>query len=220
MPTAKIITLLEKEVKQLFSKDSSGHDIYHLRRTLNIALTLQKEEGGDKLIIAVSAFLHDVHRVLQKETGNYCSPKDSLPHITKMLDKTVLTSEQKEKILHCIEFHEEYDFTEKGKTKQDIETLIVQDADNLEALGAIGIARTFSFWGAYGDPMWNPEIALDDEAYKNEKNDPSVIHHFYKKLLKLKWNMNTQTAKHMAEERHKFMETFLQEFFNEREWKK
>ena len=144
----EIIHQLEKEVKELFHKEGSGHDIYHLKRTLNNALTLQEKEGGDKLVIAISAFLHDIHRIIQKETGKFCSPKDSLPKVKEILDKTNLTEEQKEKVLHCIEFHEEYKFSESGKTVNDIETLILQDADNLDAIGAIGIGRTFSFGGA------------------------------------------------------------------------
>ena len=130
----EIIQQLEKEVKELFHEESSGHDIYHLKRTLNIALTLQEKEGGDQLIIAVSTFLHDIHRIIQKETGKFCSPKDSLPKI--------------------------------------------------------------------------------------EEKDPSTIHHFHSKLLKLKNNMHTETAKKMANKRHKFMELFLQEFFDEWNGKK
>ena len=131
-----------------------------------------------------------------------------------------MTEEQKEKVLHCIEFHEEYDFSEKGKTVSDIETLIVQDADNLDAIGAIGIGRTFMFHGSKGDPMWIPEKSFDRERYDESVEDITPIHHFKHKLLKLKENMNTETAKKMANERHKFMELFLQEFFDEWNGKK
>lgn len=212
-----IIKQTEKEVKDIFGNESSGHDIYHLKRTLNIAMHIQKKEGGDRLVIAVSAFLHDIHRIIQKETSKFCSPKDSLPKIKKILDKIDLNEEQKKKIMHCIEFHEEYDFSEKGKTVNDIETLILQDADNLDAIGAIGIGRTFSYGGVYGNPMWIPEEPFCRERYNESENDPSVIHHFYSKLLRLKNNMNTNTAKKMAKKRHEFMELFLDEFFDE--WK-
>ncbi|NOQ55701.1 MAG: HD domain-containing protein [Nanohaloarchaea archaeon] len=144
----KIIRQLEIEVKGLFHKDSSGHDFHHLKRTLSNALVIQKKEGGDELIIAVAAFLHDIHRIIQNESGTFCSPKDSLPKVKAILDRTILTEAQKDKVLYCIEFHEEYNFSENGKTVDDIETLILQDADNLDALGAIGIGRTFSYGGA------------------------------------------------------------------------
>jgi uncharacterized protein len=216
----ELIEQLEKEIKEMFRSESSGHDIYHLQRTLNIALTIQEKEGGDKLIIAVSAYLHDIHRIMQNETGNYVSPKESLPKVRKLLDKISLTEQQKEKIYHCIEFHEEYNFSENGKTVNDIETLILQDADNLDAIGAIGIGRTFSFGGANKVGMWTPEKPFDRYNFNEAEKDPSTIHHFYSKLLKLKDNMNTETAKKMAQERHKFMELYLQEFFDEWNGKK
>lgn len=220
MNIEEIIHQLEIEIKTLFHEESSGHDIYHLKRTLNNALTLQEKEGGDRLIIAVSAFLHDIHRIIQKETGIFCSPKDSLPKVKEILNKTSLAEEQKNKILHCIEYHEEYCFSENGKTVNDIETLVLQDADNLDAIGAIGIGRTFSFGGANKVTMWIPEKPFDRETFDESEKDSSTIHHFYSKLLKLKENMNTKTAKKMADERHKFMELFLQEFFDEWSGKK
>ena len=211
----EILHQLEWKVKELFHNDSSGHDIYHLKRTLNAALTLQEKEGGDRLIIAVAAFLHDIHRIIKNDAGTYCSPKESLPKIKELLDTTNLSDNQKEKILHCIEFHEEYDFSEHGKTAQDIETLILQDADNLDAIGAIGIGRTFSYSGAHGRKMWIPEESFDKKKFNEGEEDPSTIHHFHSKLLKLKDNMNTATAKEIANKRHQFMELFLQEFFDE-----
>jgi len=212
-----IISKIEKKIKSLFSNESSGHDIYHLKRVLNIANYLQKKEGGDRTVIAVGAFLHDIHRIIGNETGNFCSPKNSLPKINKIINETKLTSEQKNKILHCIEYHEEYNFSKRGKTVSDIETLIIQDADNLDAMGAIGIGRTFAYGGAQSLNMWVPEKSFKRKYFDENKEDISTIHHFYSKLLKLKDNMNTVTGKKMAAKRHKYMEQFLQEFFNE--WK-
>lgn len=211
----KIIQQLEKTVAKIFHSESSGHDINHLKRVLNLALTIQKKEGGDEIVIGVSAFLHDIHRVMQKELGKFVSPKDSLPKIKEILETIEITEEQKEKILHCVEFHEEYAFSTEGKTVNDIETLVVQDADNLDAIGAIGVGRTFAYSGAHQIPMWIPEIPFDRKFYTEEKHDPSTIHHFYSKLFRLKDNMNTETAKKMAESRHKYMENFLEEFFAE-----
>lgn len=215
-----IFNQVENEIKSVFKSESSGHDIYHLKRVFNMALTIQKKEGGDKLIIGVSALLHDIHRIISNETGKYCSPKESFPEIKKILDKVKLSKERKEKILHCIEFHEEYNFSENGKTVNDIETLILQDADNLDAIGAIGIGRTFSFGGAHHVTMFIPEKPFNRKTYDESEKDPSTIHHFYSKLLKLKENMNTKTGKEIASSRHKFMEKFLDEFFAEWNGKK
>jgi uncharacterized protein len=213
----EIIKKLEEEIQEIFRSESSGHDIYHLNRALNLALHIQEKEGGDRLVIGAAAFLHDIHRIIQKETGKFCSPKDSLPKIKEILEKIDLPEDKIEKILHCIEFHEEYDFSPKGKTVNDIETLIVQDADNLDAMGAVGIARAFVYGGVNNIPIWVPDIPFKREKFEESDNDVSEIHHFYSKLLRLKDNMNTETAKKMAEQRHKVLEDFLEEFF--KEWK-
>src|SRR5680860_202557 len=115
----KIIKKLEKEIKESFSEESSGHDIYHLKRVLNLSLFLQKKEGGDRLVIAIAAFLHDLHRIIEKKSGKFCHPRDSLSKIKELISKVKLTNEQKEKILHCVEYHEEYNFSRKGKTVSD-----------------------------------------------------------------------------------------------------
>lgn len=216
MDIKKVISQLEEQIKDRFAGESSGHDIYHLRRTLNLALQIQGQEGGDRVVVAVAAFLHDIHRIIEKETGKFCPPRDSLSEVGKLLSSLTLTPEQEKGVLMSIEHHEEYDFSETGKTAQDIETLILQDADNLDAMGAVGIARTFSYNGAHGMPMWIPDKPLDRAIYDESEPDPSAIHHFYGKLLKLKDNINTETGKQLAVHRHRFMEKFLEEFF--REW--
>lgn len=213
----EIIEKLEKETHELFSKDNSGHDIYHSKRVLNLALHLQEKEGGDRLVVAVTAFLHDIHRIIQKETGKFCSPKESIPQIREILKKIDFPKDKIDKVLHCIEFHEEYSFSPKGKTVNDIETLILQDADNLDAIGAIGVGRTFYYCGANQIPMWLPEIPFNRENYEESDTDVSTIHHFYTKLLNIKQSLNTKTAKKIGKQRHKFLEDYLKRFF--KEWK-
>ncbi|MGE5472725.1 MAG: HD domain-containing protein [Ignavibacteriales bacterium] len=217
MELESIIDNLEKEIKDLFCLDTSGHDIYHLKRTLNTALHIHEKEGGDRLVIAISAFLHDIHRIIQNETKEYCHPRNSLAKVEEIIHKAGidLSEKQLKMILHCIEYHEEYSFNQAGKTVNDIETLILQDADNLDAIGAIGIARTFAYGGANNMPIWNNELLNEDEKYEEKISDDSTIHHFCGKLLKLKDDMNTETAQKLALHRHKFMEAFLGEFFEE-----
>jgi len=216
MNIEKTLNDIEKEVVEIFKTDSSGHDIHHLKRTKNLALHIQKTEGGNREIIAIAAMVHDIHRILSKK-GEYCAPKQSLPTVQKVLEKVDLDFDKIKKVLHCVEFHEEYGFTPKGKTVEDIETLILQDADNLDAIGAIGIGRCFSFCGANGIPMWVPEIPFEKKDFDESIYDPSALHHFHSKLLKLKDNMNTETGKQMALERHEFIERFIKEFISE--WK-
>ncbi len=208
---------LEQRLKDMFANESSGHDPNHLKRVYNLATRIQDQEGGDRLVIGAAAFLHDLHRLMGKDRGKYCDPKESLPLVEKLLKEVEFPATKIPPVLHCVEFHEEYAFSDQGKTVTDLETLIIQDADNLDAIGAIGIGRTFTFGGAHGVPMWVPERPFDRDTYDEAVGDPSTIHHFYSKLLKLKDNMNTETGKRMAEARHEFMELFLDHFF--KEWK-
>jgi len=211
------INLLRPEVKILFSKDSSGHDIGHLERTMNNALFLQKHEGGDELVIGVSAFLHDIHRVIQNEQKKYCSPKESLPTIKGLLEKVNFPIDKIEAVLHAIEFHEVYNWHSQEKQTSDINTLILQDADNLDAIGAIGIARAFTYGGYHEMAIYEPDIPLNENNdYAEENgNSKSTIHHFYHKLFKLGEHMNTKTAKLLAKQKNEYMRTYVEEFMKE-----
>ena len=141
----KYIEILKPKVEEMFKNESSGHDIGHLERTKNTALFLQEKEGGDRVVIGIAAFLHDIHRIMEEETGKFVSPTDSLPKVKELLKDVQITDERKEKICNAIEYHEEYNWNNPDNKLQDIETLIVQDADNLDAIGAIGIGRTFQY---------------------------------------------------------------------------
>ena len=211
------INKLKPEVLKLFKEDSSGHDITHLERTMNIALLLQKYEGGDKIVVGISAFLHDVHRIMQNETGKFVSPKDSLGKVKEILSVLELEEEQLEKILHAIEYHEVYNWNNPQNKEEDINTLILQDADNLDAIGAIGIGRTFTYGGAHNVPMYDNTVSLEMKSDYAEENgdDESTIHHFYHKLFKLGDNMNTKKAKELANSRTEFMKKFVDEFLKE-----
>ena len=211
------INKLRPLVLELFSKDSSGHDISHLERTMKIALLLQKYEGGDRIVVGLAAFLHDVHRIMQAESGKFVSPKDSLGKVKEILDTIDLDENQVNQILHCIEYHEVYNWNDPTNKENDINTLILQDADNLDAIGAIGLGRTFTYGGSHKVPMFDTNVPLDfTKPYAEEMgNDASVIHHCYHKLFKLGDYMNTNKAKELAFERTEFMKKFVDEFLKE-----
>jgi uncharacterized protein len=211
------IELLRPEVEKFFAKDSSGHDISHLTRTMNNALFLQKHEGGDKLVIGVAAFLHDVHRMMKSDKGGYCSPLESLPTVKNFLELVDFPNDKIEKVLHCIEYHEIYNWHHPSNQTDMIEALIVQDADNLDAIGAIGIARTFTYGGAHGLVMYDSKVPLDttDDYAEESGYDASTIHHFYHKLFKLDDNMNTKTAQKIAVQKTEFMKLYVDTFLNE-----
>lgn len=213
----KYIELLRPEIIKIFKNDSSGHDIGHLERTMNNALFLQKHEGGDELIIGTAAFLHDIHRVLQKERGKYCTPKESLPIVKELLEKVEFPIDKTDKVLHSIEHHEIYNWNESRSQVSDIETLILQDADNLDAIGAIGIARLFSYGGAHNIIMYEPDIPLNTNDDYDEENDDdeSAIYHCHHKLFKLEDNMNTSTGKKLASDKTNYMKDYVNKFIEE-----
>ncbi len=211
----KYIEILKPYVIELFEKDSSGHDISHLTRTMNTALYIQEKEGGDRLIIGIASFLHDVHRVMKNPDGKVIAPRESIPEVKEILSHVDLSIEQINEICFCIEHHEDYNWN--NNNIDDLNALILQDADNLDAIGAIGIGRTFQFGGAHGLPMYDENIPINENNdFEEEKGyDESVIHHFYHKLFKLGDNMNTKTAKDLAKNRIEFMKDFVKEFQDE-----
>lgn len=211
----KYIEIIKPYIIDLFKDDSSGHDISHLIRTMNIAINICDKENGDKLIVGISAFMHDIHRIMQNETGKFISPKESLSKVREILGNIDLSEDIVNKICYCIEYHESYNWN--GNNVSDINTLILQDADNLDAIGAIGIGRTFSYGGAHSVLMYDEETPLNNDKDYSENNgdDPSTIHHFYHKLFNLANNMNTKTAKEQAIERTEFMKMFVNEFLDE-----
>lgn len=208
----KYIEQLRPVVNELFKQDSGGHDVSHMERTMNTALYLQEKEGGDRIVVAIASLLHDVHRAMQNKTGEFVSPTDSLPLVREILSKTDLSQEQVDKICYCVENHEHYNWN--GSNVDDINTLILQDADNLDAIGAIGIGRTFSYGGANNMPMYDPDTPINeaDDYSEFDGDGESVIHRFCHKSLKLENNMNTKTGKELAEKKTAFMKLFINEF--------
>ena len=202
-------------VEELFAGDSSGHDLGHLERTMNAALAIQEREGGDRVVVGLGAFLHDVHRVMENELGRFVSPEESLGPIREMLGKTNLSSERIDAICYVVEHHEHYNWN--GDNVDDINTLIVQDADNLDAMGAIGVARGFSYGGARGLPMYDPAVALEpkENYVEGEGMDASTLHHFMNKSMRLAAFMNTDTGAELARQRTAFMQAFINEFVAE-----
>jgi len=201
-------------VKKTLLGAEGGHDWYHIERVLNTARHIRnKEESGDLLTIELAALLHDISDA--KFNGG--DEEEGSRMAREFLEKLGLEQEKVEHIQNIIQ-HVSY----KGGFAQDqissIEFQIVQDADRLDAIGAIGIARAFNYGGFMNRPIHNPEMPLqeynDSKAY--HRSDAPTINHFYEKLLKLKDLMNTSTGKALAEERHAYMLQFLDQFY--REW--
>ncbi|TYR76543.1 HD domain-containing protein [Rossellomorea vietnamensis] len=205
------LKLLEELVKEIHAGDSSGHDWYHIDRVRNLALYIGRNEGSCHLDrIEAAALLHDVADDKLNE-----SEQEGQDKLHRVLNSIELHNEEKEKILDIISVIS-YRGGQEG-TLDTLEAKAVRDADRLDAVGAIGIARTFAYGGKKGNPIYVPGLSVREnmthDEYRNGQS--STIHHFYEKLLLLKDKMCTETGKEVAEERHQFMELFLKQFYKE-----
>lgn len=197
-------------VKDFFEGDYSGHDYYHTVRVYRLAKRLAKEEQGNMEIVLLAALLHDVDD--RKLTGNVT---DTYPNARQFLSANHLEKDRIEEIIQIIS---QVSFKGEDSVLPDtLEGKIVQDADRLDAIGAIGIARTFAYGGAKGMPMHLPDYEIKDNMTQEEyyQNRGTSIGHFYEKLLKLKNLMGTETGKRLAAERHQYMAAFLERFIEE-----
>jgi uncharacterized protein len=203
------LTQTENHIKSIFENEGTGHDWWHIHRVRNLALKIADIEGGNRFIIEMAALLHDMDD--WKLNDNTPTSKAEL-----WLEKMCVKVTDAQRILEIIE---QVSFKGAGveTVATSVEAKIVQDADRLDAIGAIGIARTFAYGGNKGRPLYNPEIKpelhKDFESYK--KATAPTINHFYEKLLLLTNRLNTQSAIELAEKRHIFMEQFLEQFFME-----
>lgn len=213
-------TLIDKTilfVKTTLAQAEGGHDWFHIERVYKNALLIAESEKCDVEIVQLGALLHDIADSKFHNGDESIGPKTA---------RAFLESEKVEPAIinHVIAIIENISF-KGGKVERQfssIELDIVQDADRLDAIGAIGIARTFNYGGFKNRALYNPEIApnltMTKDEYKN--NEAPTINHFYEKLLLLKDKMNTQTGKQIAQDRHRYMEDFLEQFYAEWEGKK
>ncbi len=212
MNKESIIKQTEDYVRKKLEGEGTGHDWWHVYRVWKNAVHLCRGEGGGLFVIELAALLHDIADWKFNGGDDSVGPKLARGWLESLqVDEGV--------IAHVCEIIKEITFKGAGvrSRMQTKEGMIVQDADRLDAIGAIGIARTFAYGGYKGREIYNPAIKPERhetfEEYKN-KIGPS-INHFYEKLLLLKDLMNTKTAKDIAEKRHQFMEQYLHRFFTE-----
>ena len=189
-------------VSVYLADDSSGHDMAHVWRVFRLTQRFADELDTDREVVGCAALVHDLHRVLGDGTG--CAPTETLATVAEVLDGTGLDDDQVAAIEHCVAVHDDLAFRGEDPEPETIEAEILRDADNLEAMGAVGVARTFAFGGAHGTPLWDP----DGEEY-------SQIYHFEDKLLRLREELHTEPARRLAQERHAFLETFFERFLAE-----
>ncbi|MEN9875087.1 MAG: hypothetical protein RLZZ529_84 [Bacteroidota bacterium] len=217
MSTTNLIETTIQFVKATLAQAEGGHDWFHIERVYKNAVLIAASENCDLVIVQLGALLHDIADSKFHDGDETIGPRTA---------RTFLESEKvaPATIDHVIAIIENISF-KGGRVERkfsSIELDIVQDADRLDAIGAIGIARTFNYGGFKNRALYNPEIApnltMTKDEYKN--NEAPTINHFYEKLLLLKDKMNTTTGKQIAQDRHRYMEDFLEQFYAEWEGKK
>jgi len=186
----------------------SHHDKYHVERAYNLATRLAQEEGADLDIVKAAVLLHDIARAMEDEGTIYDHAKEGAKMARKILEEVNYPKQKIAHVIYCIETHR----FRKGLTPKSLEAKILQDADRLDIIGAIGIARVFARNGWENNPIYDPSIP---PKAKYDGKSESAVNHIYEKLLKIKNTMNTRTAKKIAEERHRYVEQFLERLLKE-----
>lgn len=208
----QLIELTRNFVKKQLENAEAGHDWFHIERVYNLAVYIAKAEGlKDLLIIKLGALLHDIADAKFHDGDEEIGPKTAVTFLKKQgLEDSLVT--EIEAIVRYISFK-----TEPGNYNS-IYLEILQDADRLDALGAIGIARTFNYGGFKNRPLYNPDIRPNINQTKAEykRSTAPTLNHFYEKLFLLKDKMHTKTAQKLAQERHQFMIDFVDVF--KKEW--
>ena len=206
-----IIRAAEQYVQEKLASDFSGHDWWHIERVRASALTIAKEEQADVFVCELAALLHDL-----ADEKLFGDEEQGLREIGEWLERHGVSEDE---AAHICEIISTMSF--KGGSRPPMRTLegrVVQDADRLDAIGAVGISRVFAYSGAKGRPVHDPNVrpreAMTQAEYRS--GNDTAINHFHEKLLKLKHLMNTAYGRRLAEERHQFMELFLERFH--REW--
>ena len=212
MDKEQILQKTQQYVREALEGEASGHDWWHIYRVLQLAKHIGEKEGVDMFVVELAALLHDIADYKFHGGDDTAGPRVAGEWLqTLNVDEEVI-NHVKDIILNMS--FKGAKVSSKLTTK---EGMIVQDADRLDAIGAMGVARTFAYGGHKGHSMHDPNIKVkiheSFEEYKNHKG--TTINHFYEKLLLLKDKMNTETAKQIAEERHKYMEEFLERFYKE-----
>ena len=214
MNQGKIIQNTIEFVKTELQNAEGGHDWFHIERVFKNTILISKDEKVDVFIVSLGALLHDIADPKFYNGDETIGPKIAAEFLKKEnVDSKTITHVIN--IIKFISFKNSLSKTDKKFTSKELE--VVQDADRLDAIGAIGIARCFNYGGFKNRTLYNPKILPNLEMTKEEykKSDAPTINHFYEKLLLLKDKMNTKTGKKIAIERHQYMEQFLTQFYNE-----
>lgn len=215
MNKAELIQKTETFVKKTLEGAEAGHDWSHIQRVVRNARIIGAEEKADPFITEIAALLHDIADS-KFHDGNELVGPEKASGFLRQLGLPDDTVQQVEEIIRHVSFKNELQ-PSKDKPFDSIELRVLKDADRLDAIGAIGIARAFHYGGFKNRLIYDPEIdpVPDQSKESYKKSEAPTINHFYEKLLLLRDKMNTETGRELAEQRHAFMEKFLEQFYGE-----
>lgn len=206
----EIIKKLKEKLFELFKYENTGHDISHLERVFDNALKIQKEEGGDLYVVAISALVHDIHRLMSNQLGYFVPPKDSLEFVKDILLHSGVELDKLDAILEVVKNHD--DKSNKGFS---LETLIIQDADALDAIGEIGLNRTLTYCKTNNIPIANFNKPLDCEDYIPDVNPISTCHYIYRTMMPNGKNLYTKTANELSKDKIEILEKFIEDNYRD-----
>jgi uncharacterized protein len=213
MDEGKVKEIIRESARKKLSGDSTGHDYHHVERVAKLGEYLAMQEGADMLVCCVCGYLHDYFRPDEKNRGVSHTGPEALAAIRDVVKRSGLDEQRIELVMECIAEHEYYPHAGHSTRPDTPESRILQDADRLDAIGAIGIARAFMYAGAHGALMYRPEHGKDNLGAG------TAIGHFYDKLLLLKDEMHTEAARQMACRHQEVMGAYLSEFYDQWECK-
>jgi uncharacterized protein len=199
---------LTTTVRAMFGADVVAHDFGHLERVQRNARRLLEHEPGDRFVVLAACLLHDLHRILERDRGEHVAPAQAEVAVRGLLDAHVVDEPTVAHICACIDATERYRCAgdDVDPASMSAEQRIVRDADMLDALGAVGIARAFMFGGRLGEPLWAAEPIHDTFQ---PGHTASIVHHFHEKLLQLHREMLTDEGRRIAIERTRLMHGYL-----------
>eukprot|EP00667_Euglena_gracilis_P020419 EG_transcript_22118 len=212
-PASALVAAVQQRMKEQFASSEGSHDWHHVQRVWRLACRLQEAEGGDRAVVELAALLHDIsdHKL---NGGRLDAGGHAAAELLVSLGADAALAQRVAAVVDSVSF--------KGAHVPDtavtLEAQVVQDADRLDAMGAIGIARTFAYGGSRNRPLYDPDVPpqLHSSFQEYAKSQSPTINHFHEKLLLLQGRLHTPTARLIGAQRHAFMERFLTEFH--REW--
>ncbi len=204
MKFTKFLKKIKKRIYDMFEDENTGHDILHLKRVLKTAVYLQKHEGGDLYVIAVSALVHDVHRLMSDQKGEFVPPEDSIDVVKRILLDCDVDKNKLNEILEIVKNH-----SDKQNKNYSLETKIVQDADALDSIGKIGLERTLKYCKANNIPIVNLNYPLECEEYIPDINPISACHYLHNTNIPKYNSLHTKTAIKIGADKTQILKKFV-----------